>query len=73
MSDKFAEAEMNVPPFSGATSSHDHRYLIQPEEMDKRWVTSVEAACITFEEATTKCAVHNVRGTLGRRFKTSQH
>jgi hypothetical protein len=72
MSAKFAEAEMNVPRFIGATSSHDHLYLIQPEEMAKRWGTSVEAARITLEEATTQRTVHSVRGTLGRRFKTSQ-
>jgi hypothetical protein len=30
MSDKFAEAEMNVPRFIGATSSHDHLSLIKP-------------------------------------------
>jgi hypothetical protein len=36
MSDQFAESEMNVPLFIGATSSHDHRSLIQPEEMAKR-------------------------------------
>jgi hypothetical protein len=52
MSDQFAGAEMNVPRFIGATSSHDHRSLIQPEEMAKRWGTSVEAACITLEEST---------------------
>jgi hypothetical protein len=31
MYDQFEEAEMNVPRFIGATSSHDHRSLIQPE------------------------------------------
>jgi hypothetical protein len=50
MSDQFAEAEMNVPRFIGAMSSHDHHSLIQPEEMAKRRGTSVEAARITFEE-----------------------
>jgi hypothetical protein len=40
--------------------------------MAKRWGTSVEAELITLEEETTQRAVHNVRGTLGRRFKTSQ-
>jgi hypothetical protein len=30
MSDQFVEAEMNVPHFIGATSSRDHRSLIQP-------------------------------------------
>jgi hypothetical protein len=72
MSDQFSEAEMNVPRFIGATSSRDRRSLIQPEEMEKRWVTSVEAAYITLEEATTQRVVHNARGALGRRFKTSQ-
>jgi hypothetical protein len=41
MSDQFAEAEMNVPRFIGATSSNDHRSLIQPEEMANRWGTYV--------------------------------
>jgi hypothetical protein len=72
MSNQFAYAEMNVPSFIGATSSHDHRSLIHPEEISKRWVTSVEAARITLEEAFTQRAVHNVPGTLGRRFKISQ-
>jgi hypothetical protein len=72
MSDQFAEAEMNVLCFIGATRFHDHCYLIQPEEISKRWWASVEAARITLEEATTQLAVHNVRGNLGRRFKTSQ-
>jgi hypothetical protein len=54
MSDQFAEAKMNVPHFIGAKSSHDHRSLIQPEEMAKRWGTYVEAARITLEEATTQ-------------------
>jgi hypothetical protein len=72
MSDHFADAEMNVPRFIGATSYHYNRSLIQPEEMTKRWGTSVEAARITLEEATTQRAVHNVRGGIGRRFKTSQ-
>jgi hypothetical protein len=72
MSDQFSEAKMNVPHFIGATSSHDHRSLIHPEEMAKGWGTSVEAARLTLREATTQCAVHNVRGTLVRRFKTSQ-
>jgi hypothetical protein len=72
MADQFAEAEMNVPHFIGATSSHDHRSQIQPEEMAKRWGGSVEASCITLEEATTQQAVHNVRGGLCRRFNTSQ-
>jgi hypothetical protein len=40
--------------------------------MAKRWGTSVEAELITLEEENTQRAVHNVRGTLGRRFKTSQ-
>jgi hypothetical protein len=40
--------------------------------MAKRWGTSVEAAHITLEETTTQRSVHNVRGALGRRFKTSQ-
>jgi hypothetical protein len=71
-SDQFSEAEMNVPRFIGATSSRDHRSLIQSEEMEKRWVTSVEAAYITLEDATTQRVVQNARGTLGRRFKTSQ-
>jgi hypothetical protein len=31
MPDQFAEAEMNVPHFIGATSSHDRRSQIQPE------------------------------------------
>jgi hypothetical protein len=73
MSEHFAEAEMNVPRFLGATISHDHRSLIQPEDMARRWVTSVETARITLEEATTQRAVHNSRGYLGRRFKTQQH
>jgi hypothetical protein len=47
MSNQFAEAEMNVPRFIGATSSHDHRSLIHPEEMAKRWGTYVEAARIS--------------------------
>jgi hypothetical protein len=34
--------------------------------------TSVEAARITLEEATTQRSVHTARGTFGRRFKTSQ-
>jgi hypothetical protein len=72
MSDKFAESEMNVPHFIGASSSHDRRSLIHPEEMAKRWGTPVEAARITLEEATTQRAMYNFRGTLGRRFKTSQ-
>jgi hypothetical protein len=55
---------MNVPRFIGATSSHDHRSLIHPEEMAKRLGTSVEASCITLEEETTQRAVHNVRGAL---------
>jgi hypothetical protein len=59
---------MNVPRFIGATSSHVHRSLIHPEEMANRWGTSVEAARITLEEATNQQAVHNVQGTLGRRF-----
>jgi hypothetical protein len=63
---------MNVPHFTGATSSHDHRSLIQAEEMVKQWGTSVEAARIILEEETTQRAVHNVWGILGRRFKTSQ-
>jgi hypothetical protein len=53
MSDQFSEAEMNVPHFIGATSSYDHRSLIQPKEMAKRWGTYVETARITLEEATT--------------------
>jgi hypothetical protein len=73
MSEHFAEDEMNVARFIGATSSHDHRSLIQPEDMVRRWGTSVETARITLEEATTKRAVHNARGALGRRFKTQQH
>jgi hypothetical protein len=63
---------MNVPRFIGATSSHEHHSLIQPEEMAKPWGTSVEAARITLEEATAQRAVHYFRGTLGGRFKTSQ-
>jgi hypothetical protein len=63
---------MNVPHFSGAKSSHDHRSLIQTEEMAKRWGPYVEAARITLEDATNQRAVHNIRGTLGQRFKTSQ-
>jgi hypothetical protein len=47
MYDHFAEAEMNVPRFIGAKKSHDHHSLFQPEEMAKRWGTSVEAASIT--------------------------
>jgi hypothetical protein len=72
MSEHFAEDEMNVARFIGATSSHDHRSLIQPEDMVRRWGTSVETARITLEEATTQIDVHNIRGALGRRFKTQQ-
>jgi hypothetical protein len=72
MPDQFVEAEMSVPRFIGATSSHDRRSLIQPEEMVKRWGTSLEASRITFKEATNQCTVHNVRGPLGIRYKTSQ-
>jgi hypothetical protein len=71
MSDQFAEDEMNIPRFIGAMSCHDQLSLIHPEEMAKRWRTSVKAARITLEEATTQRAVHSFRGTLGRRFKTS--
>jgi hypothetical protein len=62
MSDHCAEAEMNVPHIIGATSSHDHISLIQPEDMERRWGALVETARITLEEATTQCAVHNARG-----------
>jgi hypothetical protein len=62
MSDHFAEAEMNVPRFIGATSYHDHRSLIQPEDMVRRWGNSVETAILTLEEATNQRAVHSVRG-----------
>jgi hypothetical protein len=62
MSDHFAEAEINVPRFIGATSSLDRRSLIQPEDMARRWGTSFETARITLEEATTQHDVHNIRG-----------
>jgi hypothetical protein len=62
MSDHFAEAEMIVPRFIGLTSSHEHRSLIQPEDMARRWETSVETVRIMLEEATTQRAVQNVRG-----------
>jgi hypothetical protein len=57
----FAEAEMNVPRFICATSSHNHCSLIQPEEMAKQWGASVEAR-ITLEDATTQNEVHNIQG-----------
>jgi hypothetical protein len=64
MSYHFAEAEMIVPRFIGATSSHDHRSLIQPEDMARRSGTSVETAIITLEEAPTQRANHNSRRGL---------
>jgi hypothetical protein len=72
MCDRFAEAETNVPRFVGATSSHYNRSLVQPEDMARRWGASVETARITLEEKNTQHAVQNFRGTLKRRFKTSQ-
>jgi hypothetical protein len=72
MPDHFAEAVMNVPRFIDATSSHDHRSLIQSEDMARRWSASVETERITLEEEINQRDVHNVRGIIGRRFKTRQ-
>jgi hypothetical protein len=44
----FAEAEINVPCFAGATSSHDHSSLIHPDERPTQWGDSVNATRITW-------------------------
>jgi hypothetical protein len=64
MTDHFAEAEMNVTRFIGATIYHDNSSLIQLADMKRLLGTSGETVIITLEEETSQCAVHNIRGGL---------